>query len=813
MPFFFDHYPYTNFHNINLDWVLQAVKTWGAMVEQNNIAFQNLAEANESFKTWCINTIGTYEESMQSAYDNFTANMNSQFAGQQDYINEYFNNLDVTAEINDKLDDMLSSGVLTPYFAPYIQTDVENWLANNITPTTPVIDSSLTIEGAGADAKVAGDKFKIIEQFDAFDVLQNFGDFRQRLSKGVTYNWNLNICTMIGTSTDVSIDNVYYDASNLPDEIELGHTYYIKTYSSYGTGIFIQFLIYRNTENITVNFYEDGVLKIPNDCIGLAIRVRCNSGIVTDGHYITFSILNNESYSDTTDNISLIKSSSDDLSRYFIKDDVNGSYGLHIYWDKYFYRFDGTTTAGSEYVLVNSRYAMPDFIKAGYSYNLKMNLPYMVRFVVVTFTNGLPTETIYSDDSIITIPETTEGIIIRFYVTSGITIDNKIGNVEFTQITNPVLMSDQISNTDITYKGVTYTWIDGVCTLNGTVNDSYSFNTLFEDRESLPYDIKPNNTYYIYFDTTSEYVGVEAVIFNDDSTYTQSPSWVSGGTFTVPRNAVGMILRLRCAPYKTFNGETISNIKIYGMRLAYSMPKLLVSFVDDDASATEYVTKYHDACMHNGIRGNYAVMPYRMENGRTDATNLLNYELEGFGILLHCFDQNQAFWRDPTFDYNLALEDLIRAIRSLNTYGFTNFMYWVYPSGYRWREVQELARNISAKCALATDNYDTNRKDNAERYFIRRCSFNPTDDNIQKSLDAIKHIVNNAVSNNEDCWLIITTHFNGWDELTYDNTLDSNGYPIGYSRFNTMVQYVLSHGFKCVSVPNGYSHFKPYLKD
>lgn len=52
---FFDHYPYTNFHNVNLDWVLQAVKSWGALVEANNQAFKDLKEANEDFKNYVEN--------------------------------------------------------------------------------------------------------------------------------------------------------------------------------------------------------------------------------------------------------------------------------------------------------------------------------------------------------------------------------------------------------------------------------------------------------------------------------------------------------------------------------------------------------------------------------------------------------------------------------------------------------------------------------------------------------------------------------------------------------------------------------------
>lgn len=134
MPFF-DHYPYTNFHNVNLDWVLQAVKSWGALVEQNNQNFINLAAANEAFKTYINEHIAEYEQ----------------------FVTGYLENLDVQEEINHKLDDMLQRGELTPYMEPYIATNVSEWLEDNITPTTPAVDASLTVAGAAADAKATGD--------------------------------------------------------------------------------------------------------------------------------------------------------------------------------------------------------------------------------------------------------------------------------------------------------------------------------------------------------------------------------------------------------------------------------------------------------------------------------------------------------------------------------------------------------------------------------------------------------------------------------------------------------------------------------
>ena len=130
MPFF-DKYPYTNFHNVNLDWVLERVKEWGALVEQNNTAFHDLKEANEDFKN---------------------------------YVTSYLENLDVQSAIDDKLDRMFKSGVLGEYLQPYVSPVVTTWLDQNITePTGVVIDSSLTVSGACADSGAVGARLRPVE--------------------------------------------------------------------------------------------------------------------------------------------------------------------------------------------------------------------------------------------------------------------------------------------------------------------------------------------------------------------------------------------------------------------------------------------------------------------------------------------------------------------------------------------------------------------------------------------------------------------------------------------------------------------------
>ena len=74
-----------------------------------------------------------------------------------EFINTYFDNLDVQEEVNKKIQSMADDGSLLALIAPTIETKTGEWLETNITnPSNPPIDKSLTVENAAADAKIVG---------------------------------------------------------------------------------------------------------------------------------------------------------------------------------------------------------------------------------------------------------------------------------------------------------------------------------------------------------------------------------------------------------------------------------------------------------------------------------------------------------------------------------------------------------------------------------------------------------------------------------------------------------------------------------
>lgn len=118
-------YPYTDFHEMNLDWFLRTFQELNAAWEEIKLEFDDIKDA------WATMRL---------------------------YIQNYFNNLDVQSEINNKINAMVASGEFIDITSPTIETETADWLADNIMPTTPPIDTSLSVSNAAADSKTVGDK-------------------------------------------------------------------------------------------------------------------------------------------------------------------------------------------------------------------------------------------------------------------------------------------------------------------------------------------------------------------------------------------------------------------------------------------------------------------------------------------------------------------------------------------------------------------------------------------------------------------------------------------------------------------------------
>ena len=110
----------------------------------------------------------------QSAYAEFTGEMRDayiemgrKFDQLKIFVETYFDNLNVQTEINNKLDAMAEDGYFDTLFTTLFTDDIittagnttSAWIADNLLQETGyVIDNSLTVQNAAADAKAVGDE-------------------------------------------------------------------------------------------------------------------------------------------------------------------------------------------------------------------------------------------------------------------------------------------------------------------------------------------------------------------------------------------------------------------------------------------------------------------------------------------------------------------------------------------------------------------------------------------------------------------------------------------------------------------------------
>lgn len=245
------------------------------------------------------------------------------------------------------------------------------------------------------------------------------------------------------------------------------------------------------------------------------------------------------------------------------------------------------------------------------------------------------------------------------------------------------------------------------------------------------------------------------------------------------------------------------NVDIFGELTSYrtrQKRKPIISFIDDDTSSIELVTRYHDLFSQYNAVGNYAVMTKNIEEIPDLSNLLLDYEKEGFGCLYHCYYQRgdeTRYWEsgNDMYDENLIKENFMKGLRSMKSHEFSDFKYWVTPYGVNDDFIQSLAKTHGMNCLFTmsgeiSNNAFVTRNGNTDRFNIPRVSISK-----ESSTDRIK-ILLDALSNT-DGWMIIVTHANTWGETTEVD-----------DKVSEIIEYILGKGIKIESVPQAFKEME-----
>ena len=184
----FDNFPYTNFHELNLDAIIKILRD------------------------------------MQDEW----AATKDEWADMKEFVNHYFETLDVSEEVSDRIKMMAKDGTLYSIIQPDISSTVTTWLANHISgQTTPAVDRSLTVEGAAAEAYITGNNIRALNEFNTRDLAKLYRH-TDRDHSGINFHWTSDgSCKVSGTSVAMAQCFMWDDVNSFPSGFYPGKTLYI----------------------------------------------------------------------------------------------------------------------------------------------------------------------------------------------------------------------------------------------------------------------------------------------------------------------------------------------------------------------------------------------------------------------------------------------------------------------------------------------------------------------------------------------------------------------------------------------------------
>lgn len=732
--------------------------------------------------------------------------------------------VDVTGTVQDQISQLFNEKVSNSDMQSYISSSmpayITDWLNTNVNPTgsTVVVDSSLTISGAAADAKAVGDEFGDLKD----DVYTNAVS-KNLMGMEIDKYYPVDIpqgTQLVITRSDGGIfpaDNVerlyMYDADRQ----------YVD-YATLKTGMNYKVTPEMRKDIRYLRWHDDngGTYNVPMMVVTLADR-----GIPYAEYFENVRQLANRYNSGTAKISGEIESLSDDVYANAVSKNLMGM-------DSKMYRVD--LSAGDFITVSKQDRSIFDTTSTQklYCYNNEKKwvqtrtLNHGATYETFSLTKDVAYLQWSADDSYpldvpMMVAKSNKPLDYTEYFESVRTLDND-GEI-----------TPYYSQNSATSYGVTFTWSDGVCTINGTANHTgYSVNNyLLKSSQKKPLIFESGKKLYIHYHVTSPAIlfEIDAYKYDEDSgTYKAFDVFVMRGPgwYTVPADTERLALSIRIQDGTTIIGKfsDFGIFETYPKKRIEQCPNLplLITLTDDDTLTDEDVEHFHGCLMHNGVQGGYAFIGRRVEeSGTTTISKMQEVEDDGFDVLPHCWTQATYFLNGETRDLNACMSNMVKIKRYMAEHQLMSQDQWIVPYGVTDEGIRHVAKSLGFKMMFSSATKDFNRAIDTERYRTKRVGFHPTwteQSNIQ--LPELKALVDKMVEYGGG-WLIVCCHVKDWNEnnwpnnpemwVEFDETLDADGYPIGYAPLNEFISYAKSVGCTFVNVREGYRWIEPYLLD
>lgn len=265
-------YPYTDFNEYNMDWIIKTVKDltveWASTKEE-----------------W-----GTIEQ---------------EWTDLKNYIDNFFQNLDLQDEVNNKINAMINSGYFSDLFQQLFSSSVltqsaqqlGDWInANLMQETGYVIDSSLSVPNAAADAAATGVLKSLIKDLNEYEICRIYANFVDEIdNRGTQITWNGNTATCVqsGTTTGTGIGTCFLGAAvynaGIPEPFVAGHRYAIEVKAT-DSHLRVQFLNWKPDGTFDyVSLNDNGTAVITANASAIGFRLNISAGY-SGTHTLTVNI-------------------------------------------------------------------------------------------------------------------------------------------------------------------------------------------------------------------------------------------------------------------------------------------------------------------------------------------------------------------------------------------------------------------------------------------------------------------------------------------------------------------------------------------
>ena len=262
-------------------------------------------------------------------------------------------------------------------------------------------------------------------------------------------------------------------------------------------------------------------------------------------------------------------------------------------------KLNNTATGNMSFTIFNSSTVLPNWLKIGKSYIVKISRTKNVPLLrIVSYVGASSTNTDFSTDGIYTVPTGCTGVLFQFRGgSSGTAYNNDTVKMAILSApSNAELQSeiddltaelgttnDAVSDIDSVVKelntynaksvipdasrrsgesnGIIFTWdSNDVCTVSGLATGN-AFNNIVANQSALPANIKPGGTYWFEFTSTDSSVAGEIYYYESGSesgirlgTYTETTQ------VTIPVTAIGLTVRLFVASGQSPSGTATIDI-------------------------------------------------------------------------------------------------------------------------------------------------------------------------------------------------------------------------------------------------------------